>query len=133
MRIIELLYVVLFLSLGLITSITDFREGKIYNKTLVSFLIIGIQLNTIYYGYFAQDLIGIFFANFIVASIISLLLFYTHAIAGGDCKLILVLLLLYPANYYIVYGNSNITLFFSLGISIFYAYIYICLCHLHIS
>lgn len=124
MRIIELLYVVLFLSLGLITSITDFREGKIYNKTLVSFLIIGIQLNTIYYGYFAQDLIGIFFANFIVASIISLLLFYTHAIAGGDCKLILVLLLLYPANYYIVYGNSNITLFFSLGISIFYAYIY---------
>ena len=126
MRIIELLYVVLFLSLGLITSITDFREGKIYNKTLVSFLIIGIQLNTIYYGYFAQDLIGIFFANFIVASIISLLLFYTHAIAGGDCKLILVLLLLYPANYYIVYGNSNITLFFSLGISIFYAYIYAC-------
>ncbi len=124
MRIIELLYVVLFLSLGLITSITDFREGKIYNKTLVSFLIIGILLNTIYYGYFAQDLIGIFFANFIVASIISLLLFYTHAIAGGDCKLILVLLLLYPANYYIVYGNSNITLFFSLGISIFYAYIY---------
>ena len=33
--------------------------------------------------------------------------------------------LLYPANYYITYGRSVITLFFSLGLAVFYGYVYL--------
>lgn len=33
--------------------------------------------------------------------------------------------LLYPADYYLVYRNSTMTLFFALGIAIFYGYVYL--------
>lgn len=125
MIIVETLLISLLILLGIITSITDTREGRIYNKTLVIFMIMGLILDTVYYGYLASDLFLSFLLNFVVIAFISLTLFYTHTFAGGDCKLSLVMALLYPANNYLMYGRSKATLFFALCIGIFYGYIYL--------
>ena len=37
MIIIEFLFIVAFILLGIITSISDVRDGRIYNKTLLGF------------------------------------------------------------------------------------------------
>lgn len=125
MKIIEILYGVLFLLLGGLTSKSDLKEGKIYNKILVPFTGVSIILGIIYYGYYARDLAVLFLMNYFVLVIISLVLFYSHSFAGGDCKLVLVMGIMYPANYYLVYGNSFMTLFFALGIAIVYGYIFL--------
>lgn len=125
MIVIEILSVVALISLGVITSISDVREGRIYNKILLTFMLGAICLDLIYYGYFARDLFLLFIMNFAIISLISLILFYTHSFAGGDCKLLLVMALLYPANYYFVYGKAKVTLFFALCMAILYGYFYL--------
>ena len=125
MIIIEFLFIVAFILLGIITSVSDVRDGRIYNKTLLGFVLSGIVLCVIYYGYFARDLFGLFMINFGIIALISLILFYTHSFAGGDCKLTLVMAMLYPANEYLVYGKSDVTLYFTLCLAILYGYFYL--------
>ena len=104
MIIIEIFLTAVLILLGIIASISDVRDGRIYNKTLLGFVLPGIVLCVIYYGYFARDLFWLFMINFGIIALISLILFYTHSFAGGDCKLTLVMAVLYPANEYLVYG-----------------------------
>lgn len=125
MSIVEILLISLLIVIGILTSITDTREGRIYNKTLLIFMIMGLILDMVYYGYLARNLFLPFLLNFVVIALISLTLFYTHTFAGGDCKLSLVMALLYPAGNYLMYGTSKATLFFALCIGIFYGYIYL--------
>lgn len=125
MIIIEILFMIALISLGVITSISDARDGRIYNKTLFIFAIAAIILGIIYYGYFARDLLLLFLVNFGIIASISMILFYTHSFAGGDCKLTVVMAMLYPANYYLVYGKTEMTLYFALGIAILHGYIYL--------
>lgn len=94
MSIVEILLISLLIVLGILASITDTREGRIYNKTLLIFMIMGLILDTVYYGYLARNLFLSFLLNFVVIALISLTLFYTHTFAGGDCKLSLVMALL---------------------------------------
>jgi preflagellin peptidase FlaK len=56
---------------------------------------------------------------------VSIFLFYTHSFAGGDCKLAIVYALIYPARFYVIYRNSNLTLIFAIGIAIIYGYVYL--------
>ena len=125
MIILETLLIGSMILLGAITSITDTREGRIYNKTLLIFTLIGLTLDIIYYGVLARDLFISFILNYAIIALISLTLFYTHTFAGGDCKLSLVMALLYPANKYLMYGTNKVTLYFALCIAIFYGYIYL--------
>jgi len=125
MKRIEVIYGILFVLLGIISSRSDFKKGLIYNKVLAIFTFASVILGMVYYGYYARDLIIPFLINFIMIVIISLILFYSHSFAGGDCKLVIVMGLLYPANFYLIYGDSTITLLFALGIAILYGYIYL--------
>lgn len=125
MTIIEILSYIALLLLGIEASITDIRNGHIYNKILLCFAVCGVVLNIIYYGYFARDLFVLFVGNYLLIAAISLWLFYSHSFAGGDCKLILVMGILYPANYYVIYGTNEITIFFAIGFAILYGYIYL--------
>ena len=125
MKSIEVIYGILFVLLGIIASRSDFKKGLIYNKVLAIFTFASVILGMVYYGYYARDLIIPFLINFIMIVIISLILFYSHSFAGGDCKLVIVMGLLYPANFYLIYGDSTITLLFALGIAILYGYIYL--------
>lgn len=125
MIIVEIIFIVSLISLGIITSISDVKEGRIYNKILLLYGIVGIVLDAVYYGYFARDLFWLYMLNIGILLVISLILFYTHSFAGGDCKLTLVMSILYPANYYLVYGKTAVTLFFALCLAILYGYIYL--------
>lgn len=125
MRAIEIIYGILSVLLGISVSVTDLKEGKIYNRTLMIYTIIALALGGIYYGCFARDLLIVFLLNIGVLGLINLILYYTHSFAGGDCKLALVMGLLYPANYYLCYAGNDISIYFVLGFAILYGYIYL--------
>lgn len=125
MKSIEIIMGLALVSLGIITSVTDTKDGRIYNRTLLIYSAAGILLDLVYYGYFASDLFFLYMANFVSTALISLILFYTHSFAGGDCKLTFVMALLYPANYYLMYGKTKITLFLVLCIAVLFGYFYL--------
>lgn len=125
MRVIETLLCIMVFTLCLITSRSDIKEGIIYNKVLGPFAFAALVLDVIFYGFLSRELFYEFAGNVVILVLISLILFYSHSFAGGDCKLIIVIALLYPAsNYYQLNGNS-LTLYFALGLGIFYGYVYL--------
>ncbi len=131
MRLIEGIYFGVLIFLGILTSKSDLKEGHIYNKVLAGVAIIAMLLGCLYYGYFERNLAISFLANMLLLATLSLLLFFTHSFAGGDCKLAIVMGGLYPANFYVVYRHSTMTLIFSLGIAILCGYIYLLLSSLY--
>lgn len=122
---IEIISCFLICVLGTMTTISDFKEGLIRNKLLIWFLGAAVVLDVINYAVFNSEYIGVFFLNFACVSIISLILFYTHSFAGGDCKLMIVFAALYPATCCLSYRESQGTLILSLGLAIFYGYVYL--------
>lgn len=47
MIIIEIIFIVALISLGIITSISDVKEGRIYNKILLLYALVGIVLDAV--------------------------------------------------------------------------------------
>ena len=88
MIIIEKIYILAALSLGIVTSISDIKEGRVYNKTLFKYILLGIVLDILYYGYFARDLFFLYVFNIGVLSAISLILFYTKKMQKQCCIMI---------------------------------------------
>lgn len=125
MKIVEILLGISFLITGVVATATDWKEGFIYNKMLLTATGVAIILNGIYYLFFARPYLLLYFSNVLVVILLSLILFYTHSFAGGDCKLACVLALLYPARYYVNYAGMNITLFFSIGFAILWGYVFL--------
>ena len=91
----EILFLLVMISLCLAVTKTDVIEGMVYNQTLFPFLVLAIIMDFFYYGFFYREMIFPFVINVIVVSIASFCLFYTHCFEGVDCKLIIVLSLLY--------------------------------------
>lgn len=126
-----MIYLLEFISLTLaaclcvICTRSDTREGIIHNKILVVFAIAALLIDCIYYGFFARDLLFDFLTNLLIVTVISFYLFYSHAFAGGDCKMAVVLGLLYPARCYFVYRESILTLPFAIAFAILAGYIYL--------
>ena len=125
MVVIDYILLLSMMILGVIASVGDIRRGLISNRLLAAFAVIGLLFDIIYYGVFIRDLLFVFVINVAVNTIIGLVLYATHALAGGDCKMIPVLSLLYPAGMYLEYGASKITLSVSLCFAILYGYIYL--------
>lgn len=122
---LEIVNLCLAACLCIICTRSDVREGIIYNRILVVFTVAAVLIDSIYYAFFARDLLLDFLPNFVIISMVSLYLFYSHSFAGGDCKMIIVLALLYPARCYFVYGSSIVTLVFAIAFAIFAGYIYL--------
>ncbi len=127
MAVFDYVLLSLMICLGITAALSDIRSGIIPNKLIAGFAVIGVILDFIYYGILARDVLLVFLINVLVTTIISLCLYFTHALAGGDCKLIPVLSMLYPAGMYLTYGRSSITLFASICFAIFFGYIYLLL------
>lgn len=104
---------------------SDLKEGMIYNKTLLPFLAISLLLDCIYYVFCVKDIFVEFFINVVFVILICLFLFYTHSFAGGDCKLCIVMALLYPGRYYLIYAGSALTLLFAVASAIFFGYVFL--------
>lgn len=125
MNLLEIVSLCIAACMCILCTKSDMREGIIYNKVLVIFSLFAVVIDIAYYVFFAWDLLDDFFFNILVVAAVSLYLFYSHSFAGGDCKMTIVLSLLFPARYYLVYGNGNVTLFFAIGFAIFAGYIYL--------
>lgn len=125
MNIIEVIYALAFISLGIISSATDLKEGIVYNRHVLIFAVIGVTLDIFYFGIYARTYLTIYIINCLCIGCISFLLYITHSFAGGDCKLAIVLAILYPAKYYVIYSGSSLTLFFALGYALILGYIYL--------
>lgn len=122
---LEVVCLCLIAALCYLCTRSDLRYGMIYNKVLAVFLVFAIVFDAVYYAFFVQDLFYDFIVNVIAVVVVSLYLFYSHSFAGGDCKMMIVLALLFPARLYWVFGNSNITLVFTIAFAIFAGYCYL--------
>ena len=110
---------------GVLVSVSDIRVGVIRNRMLAIFSIMAVIIDIIYYVFFTREMFLYFALNIVLVIIICLILFFTHSLAGGDCKLIPVMTLLYPAGGYLIYKKSLITMFFPICFAILYGYIYL--------
>ena len=50
MEFIEIIYGIIFISLLIKTSISDIKEGMIYNKDIMFFLILTVTVDVLYYA-----------------------------------------------------------------------------------
>lgn len=128
----ELIYLLVMISFCVVVIKSDLFEGMVYNKTLLIYGVIAVALDIVYYGFFQREMVIPFLINSLVVSITALILFYTHCFAGGDCKLLMILVLLFPANCYMTYGNSLITMVFTIGFAVFYGYFYLLVSSLYL-
>jgi len=126
--VLEIISLCLVLVLCCICTTSDFRSGLIYNKVLVVFFVIAVIFDAVYYGIVFNGLFIDFAANVVAVTVVSLFLFFSHSFAGGDCKMLIVLALLYPAGCYLAVNDSRITLIAALAFAIFAGYCYL-LCH----
>lgn len=123
--VIEVICLCLITALCWLCTKSDLQSGVIYNKVLVVFLGLAVAFDAVYYGLFVRNLFYDFLLNFAVVTVVSLYLFYSHSFAGGDCKMMIVIALLFPARLYWVMGNSNTTLVFTIVFAIFVGYCYL--------
>lgn len=127
MLVIETILILLLAGISIMTVKSDLKEGLIHNKTLLIYVASGISLDALYYGIWCRGYVKEFIINFIIVAVISLVLYFSYSFAGGDCKLIITMALLYPAEFYWAYGSSYYTLFSVIGFACFYGYIYLLL------
>lgn len=124
MVVLEYTLLASMLCLGTIAAVSDIRDGIVPNKLIAVFAIYGVVLDIVYYAILAPDTALVFILNLATTTVISLVLYFMHALAGGDCKLIPVMSLLYPAGMYLSYGSNSITLFAAICFAIFFGYMY---------
>ena len=91
MIIIEGTKLLFLIILSVMTVKSDLREGMIYNKTLLPFMILALLLDSIYYIFLVSDIFLDFLINTVIIILLCLFLFYTHSFAGGVCKLCIVM------------------------------------------
>lgn len=125
MIILEIISLSLITILCYVCTKSDLRFGMIYNRTLATFLLPTLVIDSVYYGFFARDLSTAYLINAAIVSVVSLCLFYSHSFAGGDCKMMIVIALLFPARFYWDVNDSNITLIFVIAFAILAGYCYL--------
>ncbi len=123
--VIEILLMTLMVLNCLYASFSDLRTGLIPNRIILYFLVPGLVLDSFYYGFLVRDLIPEFLGNVGLVTLAGIILFYSHSLAGGDVKLMIVLSCLYPARFYIAYSGSILTVVFAVFLAIIFGYIYL--------
>lgn len=121
----DVILLALLFIVGTLAAYRDAKSGIVPNKLLGVFAILGLVVDAVYYGFYARDVLLLFLGNFLLTSLVALILFYTHSLAGGDSKLIIVMSLLYPTGMYLTYGTTEITLFVSVFLAIVFGYVFL--------
>lgn len=104
---------------------SDIREGIIKNRVLLCFAILAIVFDVPYYFFFSRGTARSFLLNALAVAAFCLILFYTHSLAGGDCKLCIVLAMLYPGRFYLSLDGNSITLIMAVCFAILWGYFYL--------
>lgn len=125
MVVVEVLQLCLIFVTGVIACYTDIKCGIVQNKLILFSGVIGIVLNLIYYIVFARAFFIDFLKNTAFLVIISILMYLFHIWAGGDCKLSILLSLIFPAKYYWYYNNSKFNLWYFILLAFVVGFVYI--------
>ncbi len=93
------------IALGVVSSITDFKNKKIYNKNII----IAVGLSGLTYLIFFKQIENLqsYLINLIISIIISFIFFYLKIWAAGDAKLFLAIVFMIPFELYEV-SDKNI-------------------------
>lgn len=104
-----LVYLQSFMALlmGIWATITDFREKKIYNKTIIYGVIISFILYIVMWKQIDMELIKNYAINLSISIVISFLFFYFKIWAAGDAKLFIAMIIMIPFELYEV-DTTNI-------------------------
>ena len=94
--------------LGIVSSRTDFKEMKIYNKNIKRFLLISCIIYVLFFKQIEFMFIKEHTINLTVSILISFLLFYFKIWAAGDAKLFIAIVFMIP---YSIYGNNPKNIF----------------------
>ena len=111
--------------LGIISSITDFKNKKIYNKNIIiaisisilTYLFLWHQIETIY--------IKNYFINLFISLIIAFLFFYFKIWAAGDAKLFIAIVIMIPYEIYEVDTDNVFPALYILIMVFSIAFIYV--------
>ena len=94
------------LSLGAFSAISDFKSQKIYNK----YIVIGALMSSLAYiaflGQIDKAYIGNFIINFIISCVVSFAFFYLKIWGAGDAKLFIAVIFMIPYELYEVRSNN---------------------------
>lgn len=100
MAVVEsLLLTTLLFSCGY-ASYFDIKKGIIPNKLILISAIPVIILDVIYYSVFAREYFKLFVINFVILSVLSVLMYALNLWAAGDSKLLFLIVLAIPGRMY---------------------------------
>ena len=125
MMFIDVIKIVALLICCSIAARSDLREGTISNQLVFPFIIIGVLLDLISIALSSFWEMQLFAINGGSLIIIAFLLYFLKIWAGGDCKLLVVVALLYPSALYWRFDSTPLTLWYSLGFMFGIGFIYL--------
>ncbi len=111
--------------LGIISSVTDFKNKKIYNKNIILALIVSILVYAVLWNQIEIMYIKNYLINLGISIAISFLFFYFKIWAAGDAKLFLAIVFMIPYEIYEVQTNNVFPALYLLIMIFGVAFIYI--------
>lgn len=115
------------IAVGVLSSISDIKYGKIYNKMVLLAFIIGLPLIVINYLVFSKDISIIYIINLLISAIIGFLFYNLRIWAAGDGKLWILIVYLMPLSMYMTSDNNLFPSLAFLTYSFSTAFIYLCI------
>ena len=103
---------------------TDFRYGKVDNGFIAASLIAAIILDIISAVFNKNFDFALFAVNSMSFVVIAAVLYAAHILAGGDCKLLLVIALLYPEEMY-WHLESSFSLLYMMELMFLVGFVYL--------
>jgi len=124
-------YVILMLGLiiisGILSSFSDFKYGKIYNRQIIVLFGLGIFLQVIWLVLFENHMLLMYLLNLIMGTCLGYFLYYYNIWAAGDAKLYSLFLALVPVAIYPVNGLNIFPGFIILVVIFALGFLYITL------
>lgn len=127
MTILSIIKITALLSCCVLATISDIREGTISNKLVAIYGIMGIVTDIVSWLLSSPEEYRLFILNAGSLIIIAFILYFLHIWAGGDCKLLVVVALLYPSEFYWRFDSTPFTLWYSIGFMFGIGFVYVIL------
>lgn len=125
MVIFDIVKIMVIAGLCAVSSYTDCTRGKISNRLTLPVAIVAVLLDCISYIAIDKSLLICFIVNSIAVICISITFYALKIWAGGDCKLLCAIALLFPVGLYWSDELSTPTLWLIVGISFSVSFFYL--------
>ena len=117
------LMIVLVLLVSIISAVTDIKSGKIYNRLLLPFSVLGLVFLVLYFT--KNQELASYLINLLIGALLSIVLYKSKVWGAGDSKLWIFIcaflpFLIFDYNTYILYPSMYIFIY-----TFLFAYIYV--------